>query len=43
MKTRDFAPLDNATEFKFYCAGVGLVREQARGARLSLVSYRAMK
>jgi hypothetical protein len=43
MKTRDFAPLDNATEFKFYCPGVGLVREQARRARLSLVSYRAMK
>jgi hypothetical protein len=43
MKTRDFAPLDNATEFKFYCPGVGLVREQARRTRLSLVSYRAMK
>jgi hypothetical protein len=39
IKTRDFAPLDNATEFKFYCPGVGLVREQARQTRLSLVSY----
>jgi hypothetical protein len=40
IKTRDFAPLDNSTEFKFYCRGVGLVREQARRTRLNLVSYR---
>jgi hypothetical protein len=40
IKTRDFAPLDNKTESKFYCAGVGLVREQAPGARLDLVRVR---
>jgi hypothetical protein len=40
IKTRDFAPLDNATEFKFYCPGIGLVREQASDARLALARYR---
>lgn len=40
MKTEDFAPLDNATEFKFYCRGVGLVREEAgEDAHLDLVRY----
>jgi hypothetical protein len=38
IKTRDFAPLDKHTEFKFYCDGVGLVREQSRNTRLELVS-----
>ena len=41
VKTRDFAPLDKVTEFKFYCPGVGLVREQGPdGGRLELVRYR---
>jgi hypothetical protein len=40
IKTRDFAPLDNVTEFKFYCPGVGLVREEPPGGRLDLVRYR---
>jgi hypothetical protein len=40
IKTKDFAPLDNATEFKYYCAGVGLVREQFPEGRLDLVRYR---
>ena len=35
IKTRDFAPLDRATEFKFYCAGVGLVREKPPDGRLN--------
>lgn len=40
MKTEDFAPLDNATEFKYYCPGVGLVREEAEGgAHADLVRY----
>lgn len=40
IKTEDFAPLDNATEFKFYCPDVGLVREQGQGgARSELVRY----
>lgn len=40
IKTRDYAPLDKTSEFKFYCPGVGLVREKARDARLNLVRYR---
>jgi hypothetical protein len=40
IKTRDFAPLDRRTEFKFYCAGVGLVREKPADGRLDLVRYR---
>ena len=40
IKTRDFAPLDKLTEFKYYCAGVGLVREQFPVGRLDLVRYR---
>jgi hypothetical protein len=39
IKTKDFAPLDKNTEFKYYCARVGLVREQAPKARLDLVRY----
>ena len=40
IKTRDFAPLDKSTEFKFYCQGVGLVREQRPGLLNDLVRYR---
>jgi hypothetical protein len=40
IKTRDYAPLDKKSEFKFYCPGVGLVRERARNARVDLVRYR---
>jgi hypothetical protein len=40
IKTKDFAPLDKLTEFKFYCAAVGLVREQFPAGRLDLVRYR---
>jgi hypothetical protein len=39
IKTRDVAPLDKKTEFKFYCRGVGLVRQQAPGTLVQLVSY----
>jgi hypothetical protein len=41
IKTKDFAPLDNITEFKHYCPGVGLVREETpeTGAMLELVRY----
>jgi hypothetical protein len=39
IKTRDFAPLDRTTEFKFYCAGVGLVREKPANGRVELVRY----
>jgi hypothetical protein len=40
IKTKDVAPLDNLTEFKFYCPGVGLVREDKQYGRSDLVSYR---
>jgi hypothetical protein len=38
IKTEDFAPLDNATEFKFYCPDIGLVREEGEDAFLDLTS-----
>jgi hypothetical protein len=40
IKTKDYAPLDKNTEFKYYCAGVGLVREQFSEGRMDLVRYR---
>jgi hypothetical protein len=40
IKTEDFAPLDKLTEFKYYCPGVGLVREQFPEGHLDLVRYR---
>jgi hypothetical protein len=40
IKTKDFAPLDNQTEFKFYCPGPGLVREQAPETKVDLIRYR---
>ena len=40
IKTKDVAPLDNVTEFKYYCPGAGLVREDVPQGRLQLVSYR---
>jgi hypothetical protein len=40
IKTKDFAPLDKNTEFKYYCGGVGLVREESPDARSDLVRYR---
>lgn len=39
VKTEDVNPLDNVTEYKFYCPGVGLVREEFPGGHLDLVSY----
>jgi hypothetical protein len=39
IKTKDVAPLDRVTEFKHYCPGVGLVREEGVGERLELVHY----
>ena len=36
----DFAPLDNLTEFKYYCPGVGLVREEPESGTIELVRYR---
>jgi hypothetical protein len=39
IKTRDYAPLDKITEHKYYCRGVGLVREDLKRGRSLLVSY----
>lgn len=38
LKTEDVNPLDNATENKWYCSGVGFVRETAEDEELELVS-----
>ena len=40
IKTEDFAPLDNSTGFKYYCPGVGLVREESSAGGIDLVRYR---
>ena len=39
IRTKDFAPLDNSTEFKLYCPSVGLVREELTDGRLELLNY----
>ena len=39
IKTKDENPLDNATETKFFCPGVGFVREEFEEGDLSLVSH----
>lgn len=39
IKTEDVNPLDNTTENKFYCPGVGLVREEFAGGYAELASY----
>jgi hypothetical protein len=40
IKTRDFSPLDRATEFKFYCPGVGIAREvESPGTTFDVVSF----
>jgi hypothetical protein len=41
IKTRDEAPLDRLVEFKFYCPGVGLVREVGQTGQSNLVSFRS--
>jgi hypothetical protein len=38
VKTEDFDPLGDVTEFKFYCPEVGLVREEFPGGSTDLVS-----
>jgi hypothetical protein len=40
IKVKDFSPIDKLTEFKYYCAGVGLVHEDEPGAHSDLVRYR---
>lgn len=38
IKTRDLNPLDQSIEHKYYCPGVGLVREEGAHGTLELVS-----
>ena len=38
IKTQDLNPIDQATEHKYYCPGVGLVREEYANGSLDLVS-----
>ena len=40
IKTEDFDPIGNVTEHKYYCTGVGLVREEpSGGGSVDLISY----
>jgi len=41
LKAADFNPLDKATEYKWYCPGVGMVHEEFPGGHLDLVSVGA--
>jgi hypothetical protein len=37
---RDYSPIDKNNEYKYYCAGVGLVHEDEAHAHLDLSSYK---
>jgi hypothetical protein len=39
IKVKDFSPIDKLAEFKYYCAGVGLVHEDEPHAHSDLVRY----
>jgi hypothetical protein len=39
IRVKDFAPLSNAEEFKFYCPKVGIVREEEPNATSDLLRY----
>jgi hypothetical protein len=39
MKVRDYAVIDKVSETKYYCAGIGLVRDDERHATSSLTKY----
>ena len=41
MKTEDFDPIDEVTEFKYYCPDVGLVKEESEDGQtlLELISF----
>jgi hypothetical protein len=38
IKTEDFDPLGDVTEFKFYCPEIGLIREEFPGGSTDLIS-----
>ena len=39
IKTEDFDPIGDVTEFKYYCPDVGLVREESADGQIDLVSF----
>ena len=39
LRTEDINPLDDATEFKLYCPGTGVVREENDEGALDLISF----
>jgi hypothetical protein len=39
IRTEDVNPLDGATEFKLYCPGVGIVREESDDGALELIAF----
>lgn len=39
IKTEDFDPIDDVTEFKYYCPDIGMVREEAEDGGIELISY----
>jgi hypothetical protein len=40
IKTRDVAPIEGTSEFKYYCPGVGIARQtQPHGGRIDVVSF----
>lgn len=39
IKTEDFDPLGDVTEFKYYCPDIGLVREEPPDGFVDLISY----
>jgi len=39
IKVRDFSPIDRATEFKFYCPGVGIAREVEGDSHFDVVRF----
>jgi hypothetical protein len=39
IKTQDYDPISDATEYKYYCPTIGLVREESEDSFLDLISY----
>jgi hypothetical protein len=40
IKMKDFDPIEDVAELKYYCAGIGLVHEHGRDAHSDLTTYR---
>ena len=39
IKTEDFDPIGDVTEFKYYCPDVGLVKEESEEGQVELVNF----